>query len=148
MGIEYSNILIESTLLLPPLEVNFLSLLRSFLDFVFLITPQFWGLLKLRKKVVCPTLYRMNTQHFSGPILLEPLTDLWKGIKERMDVGEEGVSDMFFKGLYQTKWMARTFGKNRAAQRREKETDLQESLATTQIQLEIDPQSITLQLVV
>lgn len=53
--------------------------------------------------------------------------------------------DILFKGLYRSKRMIRTFGKDKANQPRRREVQLRENLVAAQIALEGAPQSTSLQ---
>lgn len=57
------------------------------------------------------------------------------------------ATNLFLKDIYMSKRIARTFSKNKAADRRRKELLLHQKVVDAQIRLEGDPQSVVCQVV-
>lgn len=58
---------------------------------------------------------------------------------------EADIEKIFLKGLFESKRITRTFGKDKAKQRKEKQWTLQDKLTLAQVALEGDPQNAGLQ---
>lgn len=74
--------------------------------------------------VVRPSLYCVNTSHLKDKILHEKLTKLWEGIHMQAQLDEADIEKIFLKGLFESKRITRTFGKDKAKQRKEKQWTL------------------------
>lgn len=76
-----------------------------------------------------PSLYMMNTHQLNDPDLKEKLENLWKGLHEETLLDAINAALIFFKGLYLSRRIARTHGKNKAQERRKKEEAMHAVLA-------------------
>lgn len=92
-----------------------------------------------------PSLYRVNTSHLLDLPLQDKLVTLWEEIRSSVEQDGSNVDRKFFNGLYESKKITRSYEKERAKQRREKEGDLKAKLALAQVALEWGPQCPSLQ---
>lgn len=92
-----------------------------------------------------PSLYRVNSHHLKDEKLLSKLNETWEESCREYLLANDQEIDILFKGLYRSKRMIRTFGKDKANQPRRREVQLRENLVAAQIALEGAPQSTSLQ---
>lgn len=92
-----------------------------------------------------PSIYRMNIHQLNDPELFEKMEIMWKEKLEEIQQNVTIAPEVFFKGLYESKQLARTHGKLKANSRRQKEDELHENLAKAQIELKILPDCVDVQ---
>lgn len=83
-----------------------------------------------------PSIYRMNTSHLKEPTLCGKLNQHWSVLQEEFRLDLEKVYTIFFKGLYSSCQMTRTYGKDQARIIRARGNELHDNLAVAQIALE------------
>lgn len=92
-----------------------------------------------------PSVYCMNTSHLDHPDMRPKLLNHWKELLDVVIQDDSLVEDKFYKGLYESRRMCRTFGKDMVEKRRERERLLQALLAAAQLKLESDPNDLQAQ---
>lgn len=87
---------------------------------------------------------RMNTSHISDPELQRKIKEMWDVEEILSTEREEESEEMLHRCLYKTRKIAHTWGKQKAAKRREEETKLRETQTVAQL-LQADPQNVEAQ---
>lgn len=70
------------------------------------------------------------------------LKELWSTQRDKYLMHNEKFSYLLFKGIYLTKRITKTYEKDKARRARSKDVELRALLATTQLDLQGDPQAL------
>lgn len=83
----------------------------------------------------------MNVSHLSDSDLIARLENMWATEERQATIDERTTESLFFKGLYKSKRITKTWGKHQRDHRRREEQALRLKFEEAQLQLQSDPQN-------
>lgn len=71
---------------------------------------------------------------------MDKLVNLWEETQRKVIVEEHSPANLLFKGIYESKRMARTYGKQKVVEGRKREVSMEHKIVEAQFRLEANPQ--------